>query len=229
MKLLCSFAAGVLSILAFTLSREGYAGVSDPPLAAFSPVWLLYALLLTGVWYLFFSLSIKPRFLCRPRDGAGITYKRVSSTRATPGFAKPSLSEQAETANPSKTRLWLGVSKGQIALGLCFGIVNYFASALFAYDTWGYLDSVWQCGKAILQILGQAAVMAMAAALVCRWLEGKAQEGRRMRAFALRVSGSRLGRVYRRRPVLFVMGALLVCWSPYLVIFFPGTVSWDNG
>jgi hypothetical protein len=229
MKLLLSLAAGVLSMLAFTLSREGYAGVSDPPLAAFSPVWILYALLLAGLWLLFFSLSIKPRFLCRPHDGANITYKRVSSIRATLGLAKPGPSEQAESVLLNSTYPRLGVSKGQLILGLCFGAVNYFATAMFAYDTWSYLNSFWQWGKAVLQILGQAAVMAMLAALVCRWLENEKVKEWRLGALREWISGGWLGKAYRRRPVLFAMGALLLCWSPYLVIFYPGTVSWDNG
>ena len=54
MKLGLSLAAGVLSMLAFTLSREGYVGVSDPPLMVFGPVWLLYALGLAALWFLFF-------------------------------------------------------------------------------------------------------------------------------------------------------------------------------
>ncbi len=179
MIILLSAAAGVLSMLAFTLSREGYVGISDLPLSAFSPVWLLYAALLAGLWYLFF-------------------------TRVT------------------------RVSKGQLALGLVFGTVNYFASALFAYDTWGYLHSFWQWGRAILQILGQAAVMAAAAALVCHWLESPAKADRRwVSALRARVFGGWIGRAYRRRPVLFTMGVLLFCWSPYLVVFFPGTVVWD--
>ena len=179
MKFLISGVAGVLSMLAFTLSRENYAGVSDLPLAAFSPVWILYAVLLAGLWWLFLT-----------------RVKRVS--------------------------------KGQVILGLCFGVVNYFAAALFAYDTWGYLHSVWQWGRAALQILGQAAVMTAVAALVCFWLETPAgKEWRWVSALRARISGGWIGRAYRRRPVLFWMGALLLCWAPYGIVFFPGTVVWD--
>lgn len=228
MKLLYGLAAGVLSMLAFTVSRENYVGVSDLPLAAFSPVWLLYAVLLAGLWFLFFSSPIRPCFLCRLRDGAGITDKRASAARAKLGFAKPEPFKHAEPIRSSRTQRWLGVSKGQIALGLMFGVVNYFASALFAYDTWSYLNSFWQWGRAILQILGQAAVMAMAAALVCFWLERPAQKDRRrVSALYARAAKGWIGRAYRGRPVLFTMGVLLACWSPYLIVFFPGTVVWD--
>ena len=178
MIILVSLAAGVLSMLAFTISPAGYVGVSDAPLAAFSPAWLLYAALLAGLWYLFVRFVKK-------------------------------------------------ISKGQLLLGLCFGAVNYFASTLFAYDTWGFLNSVWRWGIAVMQIAGQAAVMAAAAALVCFLLEKAPGDERRMRGLAARLGAGRIGRAYRRRPVVFLMGLLLLCWSPYLVVFYPGTVIWD--
>ena len=80
--------AGVLSMAAFTLSPVGYVGISDPPLLAFSPVWVLYALLLSGLYWL---------------------ATRPDNARVTAGMA---------------------------GLGLLFGTVNYFATTLFAYDTW---------------------------------------------------------------------------------------------
>jgi hypothetical protein len=48
------------------------------------------------------QLVEKPRFHCRLRDGACITYERVSSARATLGFAKPRLFEQAVIPFPNK-------------------------------------------------------------------------------------------------------------------------------
>ena len=36
-------------------------------------------------------------------------------------------------------------------------------------------------------------------------------------------------RWYCRHPVLGSMAALLVCWSPFLIAFFPGSVCWDLG
>ena len=179
MKWLISGVAGVLSMLAFTLSANGYAGISDPPLTAFSPVWLLYALGLTGLWRL------------------ALRYARR-------------------------------VSAGQIALGLVFGVVNYFAATLFAYDTWDFLNTGWRWAVAVLQMLGQAAVMTAAAALVCRWLEtDAAPESRRMQTLFAKLSAGWFGRAYRKHPMLLVMAVLLLCWSPYLLVFYPGTVVWD--
>ena len=220
--------AGALCMLAFTISPDGYVGVSDPPLRALSPVWLLYALGLGGLFWL------------------------ATGRRA----ARPTVA----------TAL----------LGLLFGAVNYFATTLFAYDTWGFLNSAAAWLNAFWRILLQGATMAAALAVACGWLEG----GRRARGAgkaaaqqgaypengttpskqgdmpheslsaavaqsptpAAREAGwfsrmaetlarrfPRLTRAVRRRPVLAMVLLLLVCWSPYLIAFFPGTVIWDMG
>jgi len=48
------------------------------------------------------SLLKKHHFLCRLRDGTGITYVRVRSTRSTLGFAKLALFKQAGIPLPNK-------------------------------------------------------------------------------------------------------------------------------
>ncbi len=189
-RLLLCLAAGVLGMFAFTLSPQNYVGISDPPLAAGSPTWLLYALLLGGLF-----------FIASDRRG-------------------------------------LRVSPGMATLGLLFGVVNYFATTLFAYDTWSFLNSPAAWIGAILHILGQSAVMAAVIALVCARLEGvrRAHSAEN----TLRARGGRLlARVNtrfprftawrRRHPMAAVMLLLLACWSPYLLVFYPGTVIWDMG
>lgn len=189
--------AGVLAMFAFTLSPENYVGVSDPPLAAGSPAWILYALLLGGLFY----------FACDRR------------------CARP--------------------SAGMAALGLLFGVINYFATTLFAYDTWAFLNSAGAWLAAGLCVLGQGAVMTAAVALICRRLERPrnatgaetakrgcvASFGNRAASALARLKARfpRLAAWRRNHPVLFTMAALLVCWSPYLVIFYPGTIIWDMG
>lgn len=245
--------AGALCMLAFTLSPVGYVGVSDPPLRALSPVWLLYALGLAGLCW----LATGPR-----------------AARPTPGMA---------------------------LLGLLFGMVNYFATTLFAYDTWGFLSTAAAWLDAAWRILLQGATMIAVFAVVCGWLEGgrdrlrrhprptepqpraarepdtnaaygeltpplEAQssmappaangengvllipvsdapfsneppgpaispllwQGTRQRAFFAR-RFPRLSRAVRRRPTLWMMLFLLLCWSPFLAAFFPGTIIWDMG
>ena len=177
--------AGVLSMAAFTLSPVGYVGISDPPLLAFSPVWVLYALLLSGLYWL---------------------ATRPDNARVTAGMA---------------------------GLGLLFGTVNYFATTLFAYDTWSFLNSAAAWVGAALCIFGQSAVMTAGIALVCGWLE---------RAPASAISAGKTGWLdtlnrrfpritawRRKQPTLAAILFLLVCWSPYLLAFYPGTVIWDMG
>lgn len=178
--------AGVLSMAAFTLSPAGYVGISDPPLAAFSPVWVLYALLLSGLYWL--------------------------------------------ATGPVGAR----VTAGMAGMGLLFGGINYFATTLFAYDTWSFLHSAAAWASAALCILGQSAVMTAAIALICGWLErapasGGVSAGRTGWLDMLNRRFPRITAWRRRRPTLAAMAFLLVCWSPYLLVFYPGTVIWDMG
>ena len=109
--------------------------------------------------------------------------------------------------------------------GALFGVANYFGSTLFAYDSWAFLNGPLAWGGALLCCAGQGLCMAVALAWVMRWLS--APQGA-----ALTVRGALwqkwLSR-YRRHPALWCALALVVCWLPYLVAFYPGTVIWDMG
>lgn len=124
------------------------------------------------------------------------------------------------------------------ALGLLFGVLNAFAGVLFAYDSWAM--SLGALAKTCLKALGQALPMIAAIA----WADARLRGGALRRAdaahqtcgtLAAALDGwqpKRLGRVwgaYRRHPVLSVMLLLAACWSPYLLIYYPGTVCWDLG
>lgn len=195
LRLLGCVPAGALGMLAFTLSRENYVGVSDAPLAAGSPVWLLYALLLGGLFWLALERRARP-------------------------------------------------TAGTVLPGLLFGVVNYFATTLFAYDTWSFLSTARAWVLAGLYILGQAAVMTVVLSLTVQALEhaksDTAPSPLRPLTGALGCFGGRLldgiNRRFvrltawrRRHPLLAGMIFLLVCWSPYLLAFYPGTIIWDMG
>lgn len=235
--------AGALCMLGFTLPPQNYVGLSDPPLAAGSPVWLLYALLLGGLFWL-------------------ATGRRAA--RPTAGIA---------------------------VMGLLFGTVNYFATTLFAYDSWAFLSGAGAWLRAAACILLQGAVMAAVFTVVCGWLEHTRAAGgetarregadvspgperevaeslknrrdtarstqterkaakspeqergaatvtaqpHRLRQWAAGVSAALAGRFprtaawARRHPTAAMMLGLLVCWSPFLLAFYPGTVIWDMG
>ena len=175
--------AGALCMFAFTLSPDGYVGVSDPPLRAGGAVWCADALLLAGLF-----------FLASGRRAA----------RLSPGMA---------------------------LLGLLFGAVNYFATTLFAYDTWAFLNSARAWSLAALQMLGQGAAMTAGIALACGLLEGGMPNATsRARLWdRLPERFPRLTACVRSHPTLCVMAFLLVCWAPYLLVFYPGTIIWDMG
>ncbi len=190
LRLLGCMLAGALCMLAFTVSPTGYVGISDPPLAALSPGWLLYALLLGGLFWL------------------------ATGTRA----ARPTVG----------IALW----------GLLFGVANYFATTLFAYDTWAFLCTGRAWLGAAWRILLQGMAMAAVFAVVCGWLEGAPLGHNAPRALhdllakrrrTLALHFPRMARTMRRHPTLAAMGFLLLCWSPFLVAFFPGTIIWDMG
>ena len=260
--------AGALCMFAFTLPPEGYVGVSDVPMRAGSAVWCLYAALLAGLFWLY-----------------------IGKRRAR-------------------------LSVGMAAMGLLFGVVNFMATTLFAYDTWSMLTAAPALCWAVFCAVGQGAVMAAVIALVCGWLEGehtrgawvketvaaklmsigqptlptgiaaesaqgaqpdahvpnpgaqkthigaatvadpaavsntpvpehdrpvpKAGKAKRPRIADIgslldRVSAwfaNRFPRVAawrKRHPIVSVMAFLLLCWAPYLICFYPGTIIWDMG
>ena len=132
-----------------------------------------------------------------------------------------------------KGKGWLGAAP--LVFGLAFGVFNFLGTTLFAYDTWAFLGNPLGLALAVLKALGQGLPMAAAIALVDGALRGglltlgvgetsfqgqkEAAPRRlpRLRAFA------------RRHPTAACALLLLLAWSPYLLVFFPGTLSWDMG
>ncbi len=97
---------------------------------------------------------------------------------------------------------------------LVFGVVNTLGGMLFAYDQWDMLASPMQLAMAMMKSVGQAIPMAAAMSWVDHLLRSGVLAGKREKD---------------RHDVLFVMLILIVCWSPYLLAFYPGTVCWDLG
>ena len=114
-----------------------------------------------------------------------------------------------------------------VAFGLVFGWVNAFGQVLFAYDSWTMsgLRLALTMGKGVGQSLPMIAFFT--------WLHHWLSRGAAARPGAL--DDWRPKRFVRlwdwagRHPVFSVMLLLIVCWSPYLLAFYPGTVCWDLG
>ncbi len=101
-----------------------------------------------------------------------------------------------------------------VLFALLFGVANTFGGLLFAYDQWDMLQSPWVLALTLVRSLGQAVPMAAALS----WLE-----------HVLR-SGALMGKPQPRKGgVLRLMLLFVLCWSPYLIAFYPGTVCWDLG
>ncbi len=126
-------------------------------------------------------------------------------------------------------RLRVRLSAGQILWGLLFGLVNALGCHLFAYDSWAM--SLPRLLLTLLRGLGQSLPMMAAFGWLGHlleggtWLRSEAQE--RLPA----VSGPcrRLLTWARNRQALALWLLFLVCWLPYVLVFFPGTVCWDLG
>ncbi|MEG0269639.1 MAG: DUF6020 family protein [Clostridia bacterium] len=118
---------------------------------------------------------------------------------------------------------------GTAAFGLLFGFVNTVGGMLFAYDSLASLNGMGAWAAVLVRSTGQA--LPMIAALV--WVDGFLRSGALHQAGALErwqpKRCSWLLRFYRRHPIVSLMLLLVLCWSPYLIAFFPGTVCWDLG
>ena len=119
---------------------------------------------------------------------------------------------------------------GAVLPGLLFGVLNAFGGLLFAYDSWAMLASPATLALTLLRSAGQAVPMASLLAWVDAGLRGGAlyRPGTLDDApvpAALRP----LRRWALRHETAAYMLMLALCWSPYLIAFYPGTVCWDLG
>ncbi|MCL1854100.1 MAG: DUF6020 family protein [Clostridia bacterium] len=119
---------------------------------------------------------------------------------------------------------------GSLCLGLLFGVSNYLGTTLFAYDTWGFLRNPAQLCLAALRVVGQGLPMAAAAALLDHSVRmGLWSRRTRVEKGEGKWVSSRLPAFCRARPTLCFALFFGLCWLPYLLVFFPGTLSWDMG
>lgn len=117
---------------------------------------------------------------------------------------------------------------GAALLGLLFGVLNTLGGLLFAYDSWAMLASPATLALTLARCVGQA--LPMTAALV--WLDDALRGGLLTRGSKpLRLPGplAAPARWASRHETVALMGLFVLCWSPYLIAFFPGTVCWDLG
>ena len=97
---------------------------------------------------------------------------------------------------------------------LLFGVCNVMGGILFAYDSWDM--SLFRLALALLRSVGQALPMAA----VFAWMDHFLRSGAMQKPTSL-------DRIPLNLPLC--MGVMIVCWLPYLIAFYPGTVCWDLG
>lgn len=123
-------------------------------------------------------------------------------------------------------RKGLRLGAAHIAFGLVFGVVNVLGTTLFAYDTWPFLEGGAALVRGLLRCLGQGLPMAAGLGLLDDFLRSGALT--RESKWQM-VRFPRLRRLYRKHTALFSAALFALCWSPYLLAYYPGTVSWDIG
>lgn len=127
-----------------------------------------------------------------------------------------------------RRRLRPGV--GAALVGLLFGVLNAFGGLLFAYDSWAMLRSPATLALTLLKSVGQAVPMTA----LLTWVDAALRGGALHRPGALDAAPvpaalKPLWRWASRHEAAAYMILLALCWSPYLIAFFPGTVCWDLG
>lgn len=113
---------------------------------------------------------------------------------------------------------------GEWTFGLIFGVLNYFGTTLFAYDSWAFIGVFQSWPSVVLKCLCQGFTMTAALTLIGSWLRVKADPPARIDAPGW---ARKLHALYEKHTVLFVMGVLALCWLPYLVLFYPGIIISD--
>lgn len=143
-------------------------------------------------------------------------------------------------------RLQVRLSPLQVIFGLFFGLVNVLGGLLFAYDSWAMLQSPLQLLLTLLKALGQALLMMAAFGWLSHLLESGAcvQRAEAAGADAVSADGAagwdstaspsaglrqRILRWARKHEGFALWLLFCLCWLPYVLVFYPGTVCWDLG
>ena len=138
-------------------------------------------------------------------------------------------------------RLRVRLMAGQVVWGLIFGFVNALGTHLFAYDGWDALKSPLMLALTLLKGLGQSLPMMAAFGWLAHLLESGAWmapsgEEQKEKGAAETSSGrvraepaNPVLRFFARHEALALWLLLCLCWLPYVLVFWPGTVCWDLG
>lgn len=134
------------------------------------------------------------------------------------------------------SRMKIRLSRGQVLVGLLFGLVNILGTMLFAYDSWAMLKKPVTLLLTLLKGLGQSLPMMAAFGWLSHLLENGACTRSPLSAQSINdAAGKPAGWVKRllnwsrRHEGLALWLLFCLCWLPYVLVFYPGTVCWDLG
>ena len=117
---------------------------------------------------------------------------------------------------------------GETVFGLLFGVLNFFGTSLFAYDSWAFIGVTLSWAEVAFKCLGQAFTMVTGLTLVSALLAKSAEKHQTLKAKSFTMQRfPRLRNAYREHPVFMSATFLFICWVPYMVAFYPGTVIYD--
>ena len=112
---------------------------------------------------------------------------------------------------------------GEVVFGLLFGVFNFLGTSMFAYDSWAFIGTTMSWADAVFKCLGQGIAMMAALTVLASLLPGSLMHGNSLRIKRL----SRVRALYRNHTTLVSAALFFVCWLPYMISFYPGTVIYD--
>ncbi|MBE5800948.1 MAG: hypothetical protein E7319_01535 [Clostridiales bacterium] len=126
-------------------------------------------------------------------------------------------------------RVKVRLSALQAVFGLLFGVVNALGVMLFSYDSWDALRSPAQLLMTLARAVGQSLPMMAGFAWLSHVLEGGAltRKGALEEAGEGRIAG--VARFFCAHESLCLTLLFALCWLPYVLVYYPGTVCWDLG
>ena len=116
----------------------------------------------------------------------------------------------------------------EISFGLLFGVLNFFGTSLFAYDSWAFVGTTLSWTTVVFKCLGQAFTMVTGLTLMAHLLSVAAKKNREGNAATAPLKRlPRLRALYRKHTVPVSAFFFFASWVPYMVVFYPGTVIYD--
>lgn len=207
-----SAAAGIVSAMSFVVGGEGYVGMSDPPASATSYLWCALAVCF-GL--LFFHVYHRLRVRLSPLQ---VIFGLIFGLVNVLGVMLFAYDSWAMLKSPFTLALTLLRALGQsLPMMAAFGWLSRLLESGICTRTSGRTgDDAMPGNDDCSGLAGTAGSSAAAdnaasSAVQPRW----------------RLAG--LAAVVRRHEGLSLWLLLCLCWLPYVLVFFPGTVCWDLG